>query len=398
MANKKEKKVKDTKIIININNGMSKKKSKSKKKATSKKKRHVQVPYRNPEYNPYGTSFYTGGSIPITSANIKDNMAPTIQPSMQITRTNKAEYNTQSIVNPQITNGETVVEENQIAIIKSPSTKEKKQKTPVKSIRLTRSKRIKTGNEIFDGMTKSQIYNEMKKRKVPNVKQYDTINNMIKKYAEFVQQSVQQTPHSNNEPIVEEPQDNNDGINLNDVIIEEIHNPTIQDEKEVDDYRDPNVATTIDFNEAQQPNESILNGFAKVKRKPTKKEPNDDIEDEGYAYVRTPRKVKQSKEVKSNKKIIPTNEALIEPVTPLVTFADAYSSNDIDGNGFVSNELDLVNPVEIRKTEKVLTRSEAKKKIREVNAQFKQSTGFGMNMLRHFKSPTILPQAEEEEY
>lgn len=184
---------KEHKIIIKNNIkintvGTSKRKKRTNKRTKTTKS--TQQPYKNAPYNPQGISYYSGGgSIPLSSAGISQptNTSTNTQLVTRPAITNKAEYNTTSLINPKpptatqlaITNGDD-------------DTTTNKTKTT------TRIKRIKTGTKL-DQIKKDGLYEQYKAMGI-KVRKRDTINDLNRKYHEFMT-----AQNNKNEPKVEEP-------------------------------------------------------------------------------------------------------------------------------------------------------------------------------------------------
>ena len=177
------------KIVINIHTTEKKKKKRRTRKTTKKK-------YVNPVYNPMATSYYTGGivqggsSIPLSSANIPKESS--------IIKTNKAEYNTNSIINPvqvpQIENVENIITEHK------PKEESIKKISPIKKYKSYTK---------FDKVTKPQLIKRLKQLGI-KASMKDTKEILIKKALEAGEALINK-PES--KPIIEEVNDtNNDKI------------------------------------------------------------------------------------------------------------------------------------------------------------------------------------------
>lgn len=197
---------KEHKIIIKnnikINNVGTSRKKKRTNKRTKTTKSTQQQPYKNAPYNPQGISYYTGGgSIPLSSAHSNSllrlgQQSPTgiSQPTTTSTNTqlvtrpaitNKAEYNTTSLINPKPPTA------TQLAITNGDDDDNTTNKTKT----TTRIKRIKTGTKL-DQIKKDGLYEQYKAMGIKVTKR-DTVNDLNRKYHEFMTK--------NKQPKVEEP-------------------------------------------------------------------------------------------------------------------------------------------------------------------------------------------------
>lgn len=389
-----KKRTKETSIVININNDSQGRKREYvyKRKSKTKKKddRAFDKQYRNPVYYPSGgiTQYNSSsGSIPISSARIKKE-APGSSPSIQIpTITNKPEYNTKSIINPQ---DDDDVSNQQMVLITPKSNKPKvrdnsEKKTPIKKVKVKRETRIKTGIPEIDGATKSQIYNQMRKHGI-SVRMTDTINSMIKKYYEYQTKGG----GGKQEEVNSQP------------IIEEIDSPA------KDIFQDPNIPPPVDFENAQTPNNTQETGFnSSVTSKKNKPLIFDTGEDEPWYSSPTPNKKTTTRKSYLSDGDIPKFDTPLSPSDTTTQGLQQYFKSESESlakmlnDDYHSNEpmseslSDFGNGSNFQN----VTVRNPKKFVKETNKKFMDDTGIQISKVSGtFKIPGFNNEDSDDEY
>lgn len=269
----------NNKIIINIDT-----KSKTRKRRKTKSKGKKLTNHQNATYNPNGISYYSGGSIPLSSANIPESTSQSVIPS----RTNKAEYNMKSIVNPplQITNGDDDSKpktSNQVVIAPTANpepTPAKKKGTPIKKVktpaanntRKSREAPIITGITYIDELKVPGLRAFFRARGVKDIKNNDSKNTMIRKAMKHFDNQLEGLRQEENKPKNSDP------------VVTEVDDATNNDngDNNVNDYQDGNAKSSTHTDNFEDANKSYYSSYSPFS--PPYKPRPDDPEDLNYEY------------------------------------------------------------------------------------------------------------------